>query len=92
MNLDNNKSRKIKYDKYCILINNSIDNEYNEYNKHREELISYLDINYIVQFINAKRLKIAKCCGCYPFFQYNQNGHIGFHGCLEDNDIFYFSK
>ena len=29
MNLDNNKSRKIKYDKYCILINNSIDNEYN---------------------------------------------------------------
>ena len=89
MNLDNNKSRKIKYDKYCILINNSIDNEYNEY---REELISYLDINYIVQFINSKRLKIAKCCGCYPFFQCNQNGHIGFHGCLEDNDIFYFSK
>jgi len=89
MSLEDNKSRKIKYDKYCILSNHSIDNEYNKY---REELIFYLDINYVVLFINAKRLKIAKCCGCYPVFQYNQTGHIGFHGCLEETDIFYFEK
>ena len=62
------------------------------YNKERESNILNLDINYIIQFIDNKRRKLPKCSGCYPIFQCNQFGHMGFHGCLEEEDIFYFSR
>ena len=83
-------TRKIKYSEYCIICNV---NTYNEiYNKDREENILYLNTDYIVYFNDSKRQKIAKCNGCYPIFQCNQIGHIGYHGCLEDDPFFYFFK
>jgi hypothetical protein len=81
-------SRKIKYSEYC-LFNNDINDIYS---KERENNILILNVNYIIQIIDSKRRKLPKCCGCYPVFQNNQDGHMGFHGCLEEEDIFYFSK
>ena len=84
------ESRKIKYTDFCTLFNIHVD--YEIYNKEREENILYLNIDYIIKMNDSKRRRLPKCNGCYPVFQCNQIGHIGYHGCLEDNDIFYFLK
>jgi len=64
-----------------------------DYNKEREENISKLhNTDYIIKIIHSKRRKLPKCNGCYPVFQCNQLGHMGYNGCLEDDDMCYFEK
>jgi hypothetical protein len=53
------------------------------------ENMKYFDY-YIIYSKNNKRLKMPKCSGCYPIFQYNQEGHYGFNGCLEEIHECYF--
>ena len=81
INFNRIMSKKIKYSEYSFELN--IDDDY----EYRDK-IEYDDTDYIIFVINLyKRRKFAinRCPGCFPYFQYNQLGHMGKYGCLGDD-------
>ncbi len=51
-------------------------------------------LNYLIRILNNdyKRYKMIKCPGCYPINQLNQEGHVGYCGCLETDMLLYTMK